>query len=82
MLLEHQDEYGSRRQAICSIAAKIGCTGQTHRSWLHQAGRDHGLRPGLTSEELEELKRLERENRELRKGQLTENIGSSNPVPT
>ncbi|MCF8066815.1 MAG: IS3 family transposase, partial [Desulfarculaceae bacterium] len=34
MLLEHQDEYPSQWQAICSIAAKIGCTGETLRSWL------------------------------------------------
>jgi len=67
MLLEHQDEYPSQWQAICSIAAKIGCTGETLRSWLRQAERDQGLRPGLTSEEREELKQLKRENRELRR---------------
>ena len=40
MLLEHQDEYPSQWQAIYSIASKIGCTGETLRSWLHQAERD------------------------------------------
>ncbi len=35
MLLDHQDEYRSKWQAICSIAAKIGCTGETLRRWLH-----------------------------------------------
>jgi len=63
MLLVHQDEYPSQWQAICSIAAKIGCTGETLRSWLRQAERDQGLRPGLTSEEREEFKQLKRENR-------------------
>ena len=66
MLLEHQDEYQSQWQAVCSIAAKIGCTGETLRSWLHQAKRDQGLRAGLTTSERERLKQLERENRELR----------------
>lgn len=67
MVLEHQDEYGSQWQTICSIAAKIGCTGETLRSWLRQAERDQGLRPGLTSDEREQLKQLKRENRELRR---------------
>ena len=66
-LLEHQDEYGSQWQAICSIAAKIGCTGETLRSWVRQVERDQGLRPGLTSDEHEQLKQLKRENRELRR---------------
>jgi len=67
MLLEHQDEYSSQWQAICSIAAKIGCTGETLRSWLHRAERDQGIRAGLTTSERERLKQLERENRELRR---------------
>lgn len=49
-----------------SIAAKIGCTGETLRSWLHQAERNQGIRAGLTTSERERLKRLERGNRELR----------------
>ena len=67
MLLEHQDEYSSQWQAICSIASKIDCTGETLRSWLHQAERDQGIRAGLTTSERERLKQLERENRELRR---------------
>ncbi len=57
MLLEHQDEYPSQWQAICSIAAKIGCTGETLRSWLHQAERDQGVRAGLTAAELDCLRK-------------------------
>ncbi|BEQ15850.1 transposase [Desulfoferula mesophila] len=67
MLLEHQDEYSSQWQAICSIASKIGCTGETLRSWLHQAERDQGVRAGLTTSERERLEQLERENRGLRR---------------
>jgi transposase-like protein len=36
------------------------------RGWVRQAERDQGLRAGLTSDERERIKVLERENRELR----------------
>lgn len=61
MVFDHQGEYSSQWSAIRSIASKIGCTGETLRSWLWQSERDQGIRPGLTSEERERLKQLERE---------------------
>ena len=66
MVLEHQSDYPSQWVAICSIASKIGCAGETLRKWLRQAERDQGLRDGTTTEERDRLKALERENRELR----------------
>jgi transposase len=66
MVLEHQGEHASQWAAICSISAKIGCSGETLRSWVRQRERDSGLREGMTSEMRERLKALERENRELR----------------
>ena len=67
MVLEHQNEHDSQWAAIGSIAAKIGCTAETLRKWVRQTERDQGQRPGLTTEERERLKQLERENRELRR---------------
>jgi len=66
MVMEHRGEHASQWAAIASIAAKIGCSGETLRSWVRQAERDRGLREGMTSETRERLKALERENRELR----------------
>jgi transposase-like protein len=66
MVLEHQGEHTSQWAAICSIAAKIGCSEETLRNWVRQHERDAGLRDGMTSEVRERLKALERENRELR----------------
>jgi transposase len=66
MVLNHHHEHGSQWAAIQSIAAKIGCTGETLRSWVRQAERDQGQRAGLTTSERERIKALERENRELR----------------
>jgi transposase len=67
MVLEHQGEHGSQWAAIQSIAGKLGCTTESLRRWVRQAERDLGKRAGLTSDERERLKTLERENQELRR---------------
>jgi transposase len=65
--VEHQDEHASQWAAICSIADKFGGSSKTLRKWVRRAETDKGLRPGLTTDERERLKTLERENRELRR---------------
>src|SRR5215210_2785107 len=66
MVLEHGGDHGSQWAAIGSIAAKIGCTAETLRTWVRQAERGQGPRLGPTTEERERIKALEREVRELR----------------
>ena len=66
MVFEHADEYGSQWEAMCSIAAKIGCTPETLRKWVRKTEVDTGRWDGVTSDERARLKELERENRELR----------------
>lgn len=67
MVFEHQEEHPSQWAAICSIAQKFGISHETLRKWVRRAEVDEGLRPGLTTDERERLKSLERENRELRR---------------
>ena len=67
MVFEHQAEYGSQWAAMSSIAAKVGCTAETLRKWVRQFEQDQGIREGLSSDERERLKVLERENRELKR---------------
>ncbi len=67
MVVERGVDHASQWAAIGSIAAKIGCTGETLRGWVRQAERDQCLRAGPTSDERERIKSLERENRELRR---------------
>ena len=66
MVQEHGGEHASQWAAITSIAGKIGCNAETLRLWIRQSERDNGKRAGLTTDERERLKALERENRELR----------------
>ncbi len=51
---------------VVSIAAKIGCSGQTLNEWVKKAEVDSGMRGGVPSDVAERMKALERENRELR----------------
>ena len=67
LVFEHQQEHASQWAALVSIAGKIGCTPETLRSWVRRAEVDEGRRAGVTSDERERLKQLERENRELRR---------------
>jgi transposase len=67
MVAEHRSEYPSEWAAVCSIAGKLGMTPETLRIWIRRAEVDGGQRPGLTTDERERIKQLERENRELRR---------------
>jgi len=67
LVMECQAEYDSQWEAICSIAAKVNVSTETLRKWVRQAEVDAGQRPGTSSEESAELKRLRRENAELRR---------------
>ena len=67
MVFEHEGQYGSEWEAICSIAEKIGCSPETLRKWVRQTQVDSGRRGGLTTDEQKRTKELEREVRELRR---------------
>jgi transposase len=67
MVREHGAEHPSQWAAIASIASKLGCTTETLRRWVRQAERDAGQRPGVTTDERQRLKELERENHELKR---------------
>src|SRR5260370_5827514 len=68
MVEEQRREYTSEWAAMVSIAGKLGLgTPETLRQWVRRAEIDSGHRAGLTTEERERLRQLERENRELRR---------------
>src|SRR6202035_1159210 len=67
MVFDHAHEHPSQWATIRSVAEKIGCTVEALRRWVRQAERDAGQRPGLTTDERQRLKQLERENFELKR---------------
>ena len=67
MVFDHAHEHPSQWATIRSVAEKIGCTVEALRRWVRQAERDGGRRAGLTTTERDELKRLQRENGELKR---------------
>ena len=67
MVFEHTADHDSQWAAIQSVAGTLGCTTESLRRWVRQAERDQGKRAGLTSDERDQLKALERENQELRR---------------
>jgi len=68
MVLETKSEYPTEFTAITSIAKKLGIgSPETLRKWVRRAEIDSGHRPGITTEESEQIKALKRENAELRR---------------
>jgi len=72
MVAEVTRDYASQWAAITAVAQKLGIgTAETLRKWVRRAEIDDGRRPGLTSQEHAEIKRLKRENAELRRANET-----------
>jgi len=67
MVQEHRGEYPSLWAAIESIAPKIGCVPQTLNDWVRRHEVDSGARQGVSTDERERVKALEREVKELRR---------------
>ena len=66
MALDRLSEYPSAWAAARALGPKLGVGSETLRKWILQAQVDAGDRSGPTSEELEEIRRLRAEVRDLK----------------
>jgi transposase len=66
LIADHQGDYPSRTAAVSAVAKQLGVGHETVRRWVVQSDIDAGARPGVTSAEQAEIKRLKAENRRLR----------------
>lgn len=62
-----QEEGVSQYRAVRDIAPKLGVSWGTLQRWVEQADIDAETQPGVTSDAAAEIKRLRRENAELRR---------------
>jgi transposase len=67
LVVEARSQHESEWAAIESVASKIGASAETVRKWVRRAQVDAGQRPGVSSEEHAEVRRLKREVAELRR---------------
>lgn len=68
MVAEVRPSYPSQWAAIVAVKDKLGIgTAETLRHWVRQAEVDAGSRPGVTTEQAEEVAKLKREVAELRR---------------
>ncbi|NNN13516.1 MAG: transposase [Acidimicrobiaceae bacterium] len=67
MVTDHRGEYASQWAAIQSVAQKLGMAPKTLQVWVRQAQIDTGETQGVTTDERECTRQLERENFELKR---------------
>ena len=68
MVAEVRATHDTEWAAMRAVSGLLGIgTTETVRKWVRQAEIDDGSRPGVSTEESAELKRLKRENAELKR---------------
>ena len=68
MVVEVRADYPSEYQAMTAVAQMLGIgSPETIRTWICREQVDAGDRPGVTTDAAVEIKRLKRENAELRR---------------
>ncbi|OHT76871.1 transposase [Mycobacterium syngnathidarum] len=65
LVTDHLEEYETRTACITAVAKRLGVSYETLRRWVNQAEVDTGVRDGVPTDTVRELRELKRKNREL-----------------
>ena len=71
LVRDHLSDYRSVTAASHAVGAQLGVSRETLRRWVAQAEIDDGARPGVTTAEAEEIRRLKAEVKRLREANET-----------
>jgi len=67
LVCQLRDELGMKQGTVKRVAEQLGYGVESVRAWVRQAGIDGGVGPGTTTRDVEELKALRQEVKELRR---------------
>ena len=67
LVREWRVEHDRRDGGIREVAQQLGVHVESVRNWVRQASIDSGEAPGVTSEDKTRIRKLEKENTELRR---------------
>lgn len=66
LVAEHRGEYATETAAVVAVAKQLGVARESVRRWMTQAQVDASDRPGATTDDNAEIKKLKAENKRLR----------------
>jgi transposase len=66
LVRDHQGDYPSVTAACVAVGSQLGVARESLRRWVSQAEIDARTRPGVTTAEAEEIRRLKAEVKRLR----------------
>ena len=67
LVVESREDHETEWSAIQVVASRMGVSSEALRRWMRQADVDAGVRPGVSTAEQAEIRRLKKENQELRR---------------
>jgi transposase len=67
MVLQLRKELGHDQATVGRVARQLGIGVESLRNWVRQREVDAGVKPGVTTDDAEELKTLRQEVKELRR---------------
>lgn len=67
LVLALRAETGEKHGSVKRVAEQLDIGVESLRSWVRQHEIDHGERPGMTSDQADELRKLRQEVKELRR---------------